>query len=289
MKEISVEIPVGEIVQDAIRKVSGMELFDAIFTLGLILSSPDVDELKKQAKEQAEMHPLSHLVMRTAINQDGKVVERKSSIFSDDPDEADLALLGEMFGLARIHQKVNAQGVIEPARRQILKEHNVTRGDFDEISRHNPFVPEGCERFFSEGLLAGFTGNYVVATHLLIPQLENSIRYVLNDHGVTTSGLDDQGVQEEYDLNKLVRLPQFKKIFSENLAFDLRGLLVERAGSNLRNRFAHGLMSYDEFSTYETIYLWWLILRLCVLGLRQVQNSGSEPEVTDGDPKSETT
>ena len=193
-----------------------------------------------------------------------------------------------MFGLAQNYQAVNAQGVIEPARRQILKEHNVTLGDLDEISRHNPFVPEGRERFFSEGLLAGFTGNYVVATHLLIPQLENSIRCVLNAHGVTTSGLDDQGVQEEYDLNKLVHLPKFKIIFSENLGFDLRGLLVERAGSNLRNRFAHGLMNYDEFSTYKTIYLWWLTLRLCVLGLRLAQNSQPELEVTDGDTNSET-
>ena len=88
MKKISVEIPVGEIVQEAMRKVSGLELIDAIFTLGLILRSPDVDELKKQANEQAEMFPLSHLVTRTAINQEGKVVERKTSIFSDDPDEA---------------------------------------------------------------------------------------------------------------------------------------------------------------------------------------------------------
>ena len=69
MKKISVEIPVGEIVQEAMRKVSGLELIDAIFTLGLILRSPDVDELKKQANEQAEMFPLSHLVTRTAINQ----------------------------------------------------------------------------------------------------------------------------------------------------------------------------------------------------------------------------
>jgi hypothetical protein len=47
--------------------------------------------------------------------------------------------------------------------------------------------------------------------------------------------------------------------------FDLQGLLVERHGMNLRNRMAHGLMTDGEFTTPTVLYLWWLVLRICVI------------------------
>lgn len=45
--------------------------------------------------------------------------------------------------------------------------------------------------------------------------------------------------------------------------FDLQGLLVERFGHNLRNRVAHGLIDYVPCYSYESEYLWWIVLRLC--------------------------
>ena len=47
--------------------------------------------------------------------------------------------------------------------------------------------------------------------------------------------------------------------------FDLQGLLVERFGVNLRNRMAHGLMGDDEFASPTGLYLWWLVLRICMI------------------------
>ncbi|MFM6367672.1 MAG: DUF4209 domain-containing protein, partial [Dolichospermum sp.] len=44
---------------------------------------------------------------------------------------------------------------------------------------------------------------------------------------------------------------------------DIRGLLIEHSGSNLRNKMAHGLISDDDFSSSIFSYLWWLVLRLC--------------------------
>ncbi len=52
-------------------------------------------------------------------------------------------------------------------------------------------------------------------------------------------------------------------MLGEDIVFDLRGLLVERFGSNLRNEGAHGLMDYEEFLAPQAIYLWWLALKLC--------------------------
>jgi len=64
-------------------------------------------------------------------------------------------------------------------------------------------------------------------------------------------------------LNKTLSLNEAEKLFGADLVFELRGLLVERDGSNLRNRIAHGLMSVDEFYSGPPRYLWAMILRLC--------------------------
>ncbi len=60
--------------------------------------------------------------------------------------------------------------------------------------------------------------------------------------------------------------------------FDLQGLLVERFGTNLRNKMSHGLMSQGEFSSFPVLYLWWLVLRICLIYLvmsRSPAESGS--------------
>lgn len=42
------------------------------------------------------------------------------------------------------------------------------------------------------------------ALHLLIPQLENSIRAILVNYGEIVSTLEDDGVQDERNLNSLL-------------------------------------------------------------------------------------
>jgi len=56
-----------------------------------------------------------------------------------------------------------------------------------------------------------------------------------------------------------------KEILGEDITFDLQGLLVEPAGSNIRNLMAHGLIAHDQFFSEPIVYLWWLTLRLCCL------------------------
>ncbi|WP_075154599.1 DUF4209 domain-containing protein [Paenibacillus polymyxa] len=105
----------------------------------------------------------------------------------------------------------------------------------------------------------------MISSHLLIPQLENSIRHILYESGYLVSGIDAQGIQDERNLNSLLYLPELEDLLTADITFDLQGLLVERFGSNLRNRMAHGLLDYDQFYSFELEYLWWITLHLCCL------------------------
>lgn len=262
---VSTEINLTNEVKKAIERVKGKKLHEAIFELALIINSPGFNDLKNQVQELAKEYPIRHLFNTVAINEKGKVTDHRASLFSNNSKEIETAMRANMFEQAKLHQTIHIQGVIEPARNQINLEHNIRLRDFLPIVSNNPLIPEGREHIYAQGLHAGMIGDFLLAAHLLIPQFENSIRYVLAQRGILTSGIDSEGVQDEHSLNKTMYLPEMIEIFGEDITFDLQGLLVERFGANLRNRMAHGLIPYNAFYSVEVCYLWWLVLRLCCL------------------------
>jgi len=145
-------------------------------------------------------------------------------------------------------------------------EHEINIEDLLFLVKDSPFVPSGREYLFAKGLYAGLIGDFFISTHLLIPQIENSVRYLLWQKGFIPSGYKN-GIQNEHDLNKTLYRPEIKTIFDEDLLFNLKCLLVEHSGCNLRNRMAHGLSDDHEFQPGVMSDLGWLTLRLCCLAM----------------------
>ncbi|MEH2401042.1 DUF4209 domain-containing protein [Nostoc sp.] len=279
--QISHETDISVQVNIARSHVKGKEFDNALFYLAFLGTPPKVSHLRQEVLKIAVENPLSHF-RSGMINQMGKVVARQSkSVLSNNPDEVEAAILYKMYQNAIYYQKLHAQAYIEPARDQITLEHNLQEKDLFAIVSNNPFVPPGREAQFAKGLYAGLTRDFITSTHILIPQLENSVRYLLRRQGALPSKIDiDKGIEDERDLNTTLfprNYPQINSIFDEDTLFDLQGLLIERSGSNLRNRMAHGLINDDEFSSPIMSYLWWVTLRLCYLPIleyqQQVKNS----------------
>lgn len=265
MGRIEIPFDVTDEQEKARAQVKGKEFLQALFDLAYIGSSPRVKDLRKRVIENAKQAPLSAFGSVEVKDNAGKTVGRRPPILSSDADEAEQAIRAEMFRLATWYQLLHAINWVEAARQQICLEHNFRVHDLLPLVSNNPFVPSGREMIYARGFHAGLTGDTLVAAHLLIPQLENSIRSLLIRQGYITSQLDKESIQDEFPLNKILRdyQDELEKVFSEDIVFDLRGLLVERFGSNLRNEGSHGLMDYDEFLAPQAIYLWWLALRLC--------------------------
>lgn len=279
MVAFSQDMDLSGIADRAREQVKGKPLGVALLAMVHGCASPSKDHLREHAEEAAR-DGIWMLVERSVVDERGRVTARKPSFFSDDPEESKGAVRAEMLGQANQYRQTYAVGIIHPAWRQVRLDHDVRLGDMVSVVADNPFVPEGHEDAYARGLLAGFRGDFLTATHLLVPQLENSVRHALSQSGVIVSKLDDSGIQEEKDLGALLREPKLEEILGEDLVFDLQGLLVERFGANLRNRMAHGLMADIEFTTPTVLYLWWLVLRICVIyaftNSRQKRGEGGE-------------
>jgi hypothetical protein len=109
----------------------------------------------------------------------------------------------------------------------------------------------------------------------LAPQVENSIRYLLEKEEVITSKFDGGQSHEVRTLDGLLRMPQTLELFGPAHIFELRGVLTEPLGWNLRNRVAHGLVSAGECYGPAAITLRWLIVRFCVFPLLPQSNEAA--------------
>ena len=94
--------------------------------------------------------------------------------------------------------------------------------------------------------------------------IENSLRTILRDHGVRTSTLNANGVQEVLRMGAILEHEKTTEIFGTDTVCELQGLLVDRTYGNLRNNFSHGLLTKEDFYQPCAIYLWWLVLHLCL-------------------------
>ena len=87
--------------------------------------------------------------------------------------------------------------------------------DLSFVVENNPFIPPDHEGIFLRGLHAGFHGDFIVASHLLPLQIENSLRYVLEENGVDVSNLMSDGTQPVKVLGAILGVDSFDVILAQ--------------------------------------------------------------------------
>lgn len=261
--------------------VRGLSFEEALRRFAFITRPTVVDELRTQVEENSKKFISTQLFGTVAVDLAGKVTDTAPPASGDSGDVYEEAIRKQMYqNAARINWPMCTIWQIEPARLTIIDEHPVRLLDLSSLVNNNPFIPEEHEGIYARGIQAGFYGDWLVAMHLLVPQLEASVRQVLQQHGIITSKLEADGTQDERDLGWLLTHPTMEEIFGKDISFDLRGILIERFGHNLRNVLAHGLVPEGGFYQPVAVYLWWLAIRLCWMGHLCVQHSEKEAEPT---------
>jgi|SRR5665811_95033 len=263
MKQFSTEIDLGPIISDMESRLEGSTLSKAlaIFVAEIVgPSRKDVEKVLRMHNGDIGLDMLigSHLI----VDHRGRVVGKRASTAAH--DEAAAPIDDELYHKSRLYREMIALGQIDTARRVINRTFRLTEYQLIGLLTASPFVPPGCERIFARGMMRGFAGDFISACSILVPQVESSMRYVLDQQEISTTRIDSEGIQEEMNLNTILAHEKIKEVFGDDLVFDLRGLLVARFGSNFRNRLTHGLVRDADFYSAEAIYTWWIVLKLCL-------------------------
>jgi hypothetical protein len=230
--------------------------------------SPELIKLRDEARRSIAERPLSSLFGSTHYDHEGKPVHRTSGGGIANGDDAE-AIQEQIAQAEKIRRSFVVAGVIEPVRQTIMLEHFMTESQIALLCRHSIFIPNDREGLFVAGLTHFFHGDMIAALHILLPQLENSLRHQLrlHDHDVIKLNLDM--TQESFGLSQmLARLrPELEAIFGDAVVAEFDNLLIYRGGPQLRDRTSHGLMHHWEPHGADAVYVCWLVYRLVCIPL----------------------
>lgn len=257
-------IDITQLIENARKSVTGKPATEALRAFANLHRGARVEEMRKSTLERMRQFVFSSLFSSIVMSRDGRVIAKRPamSLGAEPTVDDEIAIRAEMVRDYGILVSVVVQGDIWPALEVLLLEHRLREADFVGLARQSPIVPKDRAELFGKALFAGYDRDFVVALHLLIPQIEHMVRVHLKQAGAKTTNLDKDGIENENGLSTLMDLPEADNVFGKDLAFELRTLFCDAFGPNLRNELAHGLLDADACHSPFAIYAWWLGLRL---------------------------
>lgn len=248
------KIDISRYQNNAKLAVKGKRLSEAVLCLANITANPLYEDIKKSSENLLKKPLLSNFITQIYVDADG----RKLSQITTKDDR----LKHEMYQQYHIHVKLAVDCRILPAFWQILEEHRVSMSCIYNICRNSSVVPADRADIWAQGLYYGFDRNFLVSSHLLIPQIEHLARILLQQEKIPTTTIDKNGVESEKSINSLLQESKIYELLGRDLTEELKFLLTEPIGLNYRNKICHGLVGGSPSDA--DIYIWWLCLKLVV-------------------------
>lgn len=270
MQVISKSVGLTSFVEEAQSLVAGVNLSKALENFAKLIISPDPDALRAEITKIARENPLWSDMPYKKLDNANRVVAKSPGLSGGD-ENRDEAIRHLIANNETLRRNCAVHGRIEPARRIIHSEPSLDRRYFLRIAKMSRLVPSDRADVFALGFTRFFQGDFISAVHLLVPQLENSVRHVLSEGGEETSRILNDMTQESRSLPSMLDncRETLEGIFSPAMVFDMDNVFVFKGGPKIRHSVAHGLISGAECSSADAIYACWFIYRLCCLPLLQ--------------------
>ena len=266
MKETSVTIDVTDSIKSLEDNFKGKNKSEALKQLLFCANFVNVKDIEETSIAQIKSSPLLSLCTHVMYAKDGKVVHQSSGIdFNENLNKTNSSVWETMIWQYTFQITLTAQTVLLTALNLLNNDHHITYFDVKEIVKDSNIISEARQEIFIKGLLAGLSYDFITAVHLLVPQIENLVREQLQIRDVKTVTIDQNGLEIEVGLSTLVEKQEFITIFGDDIAFEIRALLCESTGPNLRNNIAHGLLDYNQIQNPTGIYFWWFCFKLVYL------------------------
>ena len=257
----------SDICEAAAASVANRDFAAGLYRVAACSRLVSFDEAESQAKALMRESATNRLFGTSRVAFDGRVIDRSPAPgdVDDDSEQTRAAIRARMIRDHQHHMQFTASTAIAPALQQFVLDHLVTIDDIGSIVAQSGVVQSTRAYLVSRGIKAGFDGEFAVALHLLVPQLEHMVRNLLQRKGAKTTTLSPDGIQMEIGLSSLVELPAMNAVFGRDLTFEIQAAFCEQSGPNMRNDVAHGLLDDGAAQSAESLYAWWLVFRMIFL------------------------
>jgi len=199
---------------------------------------PRSQEEGKSLRGLAKEHPLLGRLSISVVSE-GQVVARAGSV-EEDFDKRLIKHLSDTTAHAALYLAICLDKTVE--------HYQATAGQVLDLLYRSPLYDPDRRLLLGKGIEAYLSGDYPIAIHVLVPQIEHMLRRYLGMIGGTVNRRDRHGNYQEKTLNDILWEPALRQGMGDDLTLYLRMLLADQLGWNVRNRLAHGLMGMDELT-----------------------------------------
>lgn len=200
---------------------------------------PKRDEVINQLKDLSEKTPFQFHITRQIQNMAGRVVAIVGSLDEDQE--------GHIVNLITQNSQISAFFLAHVFLR-LKEKYDLNADALVDFLYQSPLFDEKRKRIVEKGLRAYFDEDYIIAVHILVPQIESSIRKLME---LCRAPLLKPSRFGGFNLKVLGDMLADKvtiQIFGENLVFYFRSMLVDQRGFNIRNDICHGDIWDEGFS-----------------------------------------
>ena len=236
------------------RMVAGS--FEETFARITVRYIPRRGEVEKQLRDLSSQAPLSFLISKQLMDHRGRVVATVGSL-EDDPDGHIVSQMsqnmhiGSVFLAAVLDRAIHKFGVSGDALLNYLL--------------LSPLFDGEQGKFLLTATHAYLQNDFIVAIHLYVPQIEATIRNLVELTGGVVLKQRDGGGFHLRTLDELLRTEQVRSVLGEDVALYFRVMLTDQRGWNIRNVVCHGTFPHQNASRVVADRLLHILLVLAQL------------------------
>lgn len=282
MGTISQPLDIESARTEVAKQVDNLGFYDALFFFAVMQQSPDPNQARDDAVKAMKAHPLSGLFAASFHDREGKV--RHASTGGRGFGTVNASDLDAQIARRQSIGRVVKVGLLEVARNYIARSFYISPDILLPVLSPSPFVPEGKESTFAQGLRDFLCGDMTRALYTLTPLVEAGMRSCLKLSGYEVTTFDDASqTQEDKSISALYgdQRADIEAVFGSALTFNIEQVFLHPAGPSLRHGVAHGLLNDGDPFSHDGFYACWLVLHLCLLPLygkrRELGLIGMEP------------
>lgn len=244
MEATSIEFSIPQEVYDQAEEMFGKKASsDAVRWQNFAIYFIPSETYEKQSlKELVDKYPLRYMVATQMMDANGRPMSVVGDYNSDPEGSLVLHITEKMnisayfLGIA-IHKMIDV-GLMGPER--IMSEIIEPCILFDESNYD--IIRQGLDFFFE--------GKYILACHIIVPQIENAIRNLVEKSGISV--IKPQHKRNGFQLltlDELLRTKAIEDAFTSDGALYLRLVLTDQRSLNIRNLLCHGIVPPQYFES----------------------------------------
>jgi hypothetical protein len=199
----------------------------------------DRDEVTTQVREQSKKTVLQFLMTQSIQDHKGRPIAKIGPLHEDLDGHVVLHMSRNMS-----FETIFLRLVLD----RLQSKFNLSPKDITGFLYKSPLFETDRLSIITAGLQAFLEGNHIVTAHLLIPQIEDALRNLVEMAGGAIYKPNRSGGLSLKTLDEVLRDEIITRVLGEDMAFYLRVLLTDQRGWNIRNTVCHGMAPVGYFT-----------------------------------------